>query len=100
MNDPWREVCERHVKAFAQDLSILPPTPNVNETMMRSFFRKHLGPMVEPLPVSALRPFFDAIFVGATFLVESLEPGKTLAYRRLCWLDNKTGQMTFHEHKY
>lgn len=99
MNDPWTEACERHVKAFAEGLLIL-PAPNLDETILRFFFKKHLGPMVETLPVSALRPFLDAVVVSAKFYVGSLERGGTLAYLRQCLLDNKTGKMMFREHKY
>jgi hypothetical protein len=99
MNDPWREVCERHVKDFASLLRIDVP-PRRSGASVKYFFGKLLGPTANQMSPTQLAVFLDALVVVATFNVASNSRAKPLSYTRQCFLDGKSGKVTFREHKY
>lgn len=108
MNDPWREVCERHVHRMALTLGVLSlgsqathPNPEMKDAEIRVFFSRHLGPNVSlgNMPVASLQPFLDEVVVIVQFSVERADK-KGLAYIRQCALDIKNNHMKYYEHKY
>lgn len=108
MNDPWREVCERHIRYMALTLGVLGlgsqaahPNPEMKDAGVQQFFSRYLGPSVtlENTPVASLRPFLDAVVVIVSFSVERTDK-KGLAYIRQCALDIKSDHMEYFEHKY
>jgi hypothetical protein len=108
MNDPWREVCERHIRYMALSLGVLGlgsqathPNPGMKDAGVHQFFSRYLGPSMtlENTPVASLRPFLDAVVVIVSFSVERTDK-KGLAYIRQCALDIKSDHMEYFEHKY
>ncbi len=108
MNDPWREVCERHIRYMAITLGVSSlgsqathPNPAMRDAGVVEFFARYLGPSVtlENTTVSSLRPFLDAVVIIISFSVERTDK-KGLAYIRQCALDIKSDQMKYYEHKY
>lgn len=108
MNDPWRQVCERHVKSMALDLGVLSlgsqaahPNHEMKAWGVHGFFSRYLGPKVslENMPVTSLQPFLDAVVVIVTFSVTGADK-KGLAYLRQCALDIKSNRMKYYEHRY
>jgi hypothetical protein len=111
MNDPWREVCKRHVNHMAQylgvsDLGSQQASANnalassLTEAGIRGFFQSHLGPKVsQDIPLAQFYPFLDALVVIGEFKVLTPDE-KSLAYLRFCQLDIKNDRMTFFEYKY
>lgn len=104
MNEPWREVCKRHVRRIARELGIAglgsqhdaPPIDGLAHT----FFERHLGPTVtREMSVDAFQPFLDALVVIGQFNVTAGDE-KTLANLRYCALDIKNDHVTYFEHIY
>lgn len=103
MDDPWREVCKRHVRRIARELGIAgvgsqqdaPPLDGLAYT----FFERHLGPAVRDMSVDSFHPFLDALVVIGQFNVTTADE-KTLANLRYCALDIKNDRMTYFEHIY
>jgi len=106
LNDPWREVCERHIRRAASDLGVAGlgsqghSANYSNETWRKMFFQKHLGPKatVDETQVDSLQPFLDALVLMGRFAVDGKE--KSPAYLRSCALDIKTDRMMYYEYKY
>jgi hypothetical protein len=106
MNDPWREVCNRHVKDMALFLGvrslgsqIAHPNPEIKASGVHLFFSRYLGPKwsQDDIPVASLQPFIDSMVIIGGYKVEG---GQTLAFLRYCALDIKNGHITYYEHKY
>lgn len=104
MDEPWRKVCQRHVRRIARDLGVAglgsqqgsPPV----EGLARTFFERHLGPTVtRDMSVDSFQPFLDALVVIGQFNVTTADE-KTLANLRYCALDIKNDHMTYFEHIY
>jgi hypothetical protein len=104
IDDPWRKVCERHVRRMAKDLGVselgseqasVPP-----EGPVRAFFKRHLGPTVfRDRSVAPLQAFLDALVVVGQFKVETADR-KRVAHLFSCALNIKNDRMTYFEHKY
>lgn len=106
MNDPWREVCKKHVKEMAVILGVLLPhgeqaSSDMGKTLLRVTAARYLGPMAQSgqVPITSLRDFFDSIVVTGRFPVSGRN-GKGLRYLRQCWLDTRSGRMSYYEHRY
>jgi len=108
MNEPWREVCERHVQIMASLLGVshlgsqvANQHPEIRDREVRGFFSRYLGSggSIETIPVSSLQPFVDAILVSVEFSVERSDK-KGLAYERQCLLDIKSNRIKYYEYKY
>jgi hypothetical protein len=106
MNDPWRDVCKRHVEYMALALGIhslgsqvAHPDPAIKGSGVQVFFSRHLGHKwsQDDIPVAALQPFIDSMVVIGGYKVER---GETLAFLRYCALHINNGHMTYYEHKY
>ena len=104
MDEPWRKVCQRHVRRIARELGVTglgsqqgaPPLDGLAHT----FFERHLGPTVtRDMSVDSFQPFLDALVVIGQFNVTTADE-KTLANLRYCALDIKTDHMTYFEHIY
>jgi hypothetical protein len=104
MDDPWRKVCERHVRRMARDLGVsglgseqaLVP----EEGLVRTFFKRHLGPTVfRDRSMAPFQAFLDALVVIGQFKVEPADR-KRVAHLFSCALNIKNDHMTYFEHKY
>lgn len=95
MNDPWREVCERHIRHMASRMMLtgLVSTSDGLSNRGMLFLQRHLGTMFAEGGSGdevSLQPFMDALVVTGRFF----HPG----YLRSCALDIKTNRMTYHEY--
>ena len=106
MNDPWRDVCKRHVEQMALSLGVrylgsqvAHPDPAIKNSEVQVFFSRYLGPKWsrDDIPVAALQPFIDSMVVIGGYKVEGV---RTLAFLRYCALHINNGHMTYYEHKY
>jgi hypothetical protein len=106
MNDPWRDVCKRHVETMASLLGveglgsqIKHPNPELKASQLHLFFSKYLGPKWSPddMPVASLQPFVDSMVLIGSYWVEGK---RGLAFRRHCALHINNDHMTYQEHKY
>lgn len=104
MDDPWRKVCERHVRRMARDLGISglgsEQASVPEEGVVRAFFKRHLGPTVfRDRSVAPLQAFLDAMVVIGQFKVEAADR-KRVTHLFSCALNIKNDHMTYFEHKY
>lgn len=98
IDDPWRDVCAKHVKRIAGRLW-LPGSGKLWEISARTFFLQLLGPRMpsDDAQLAAYKVFSDSIAVTLTFKVESGDQAKSLKFIGHCFWDNKTGQVSFLE---
>lgn len=100
IDDPWRDVCAKRVKRIAYALG-LPDAKNW-EVSKYGYFPSVLGPRLtaDRAQLDNYRSFSDSIVVGLKIMEESGDRKKPLKHIRECFLDNKTGLVSFREHKY
>lgn len=101
MNDPWREVCERHIRYMASHMMLrgLGSQSAEFSNWQQLFLQRHLGTtFAEAGDADSLQPFMDALVVMGRFYVSATE--KTPRYLRSCALDIKTDRMTYHQYNY
>lgn len=101
IDDPWRDVCAKRVKHIAYNGLGLPYTKNW-ELTKNGYFPSVLGARLtaDSVQLDNYRSFSDSIVVGLKIMVESGDRKKPLKYIRECFFDNKTGLVSFREHKY
>lgn len=102
IDDPWRDVCAKRVKAIAGPGGLWLPDSEAWEITARIFFFPLLGPHIvsDNVNLANYKAFSDSIVVALIFLVESVDGAKPWKFSRQCFWDNKTGQVSFREHKY
>jgi len=94
MNDPWREVCERHIRYMAvyMRLSGTGSQSAGFSTMRELFIVRHLGTTFagDDTQADSLQLFLDALVVMGRFS----SPDRL----RSCALDIKTNRMTYYDY--
>jgi hypothetical protein len=103
MNDPWREVCERHIRYMADHMMLrgLGSQSAGFSNMGKLFLRRHLGTAFadDDTQADSLQPFMDALVVMGRFYSPAATE-KTPAHLRSCALDIKTDRMTYYDYSY
>jgi hypothetical protein len=103
IDDPWRSVCERRLKNLVTFGLRLPYHEEWKQKDFRltalGFFGDFLGPRLasDPAQLTNYKSFSDSIVVILQFFQES---GGKPRFLRQCFWDNKSGQVSFLEHKY
>ena len=101
IDDPWRDVCARRVRDIAGPRGLWLPSSK-ESIILHVFFNHHLGPrsVSHDAQLANYKAFSDSIVVALNFSVESGNRTKPLNFIYQCFLDNKTGQVSFSEYKY
>lgn len=100
IDDPWRDVCAKHVKRIAHRLW-LPASGENWESSARIFFSQLLGPRMpsDDAQLADYKAFSDSITVTLTLEVENEDRAKPLKFIGYCFYDNKAGQVSFLEQR-
>lgn len=102
MDDPWRDVCAKHAKEIAGFRYLDLPNSKTWNPFDQRLISSILGPGIvsDNAQLDRFRAFFDSIVIHLTFkIVDKDNPGH-LKFARDCYLDNKTGRITYHQYKY
>jgi hypothetical protein len=99
IDDPWQDVCAKHLGRIAVRLAL--PHRKYWDTTARGFFLDLLGPRIlsDAAELAAYKVFSDSIAVTRRLIVESGDQAKPLKFIGYCFLDNKTGHVSFLEQK-
>jgi hypothetical protein len=108
MDDPWEQVCERHIRKIAH-LLVLEEAGSIRDksgfndrdslAYRRVFLQRLLGQdlIEDEAKIISLQPFIDAIVVIVKFSV--WKDGK-FSFSRHCARDIKSKRMTYFEYKH
>jgi len=99
MDDLWRPVCAKRATIFYQQFPL--PSKDWDESGKRDVLRRYIGPVVrlEPEKVSeTIGILLDSIVTIVEYNIVAAN-GLPKAVRT-CYLDNKSGKVTYEEHAY
>jgi hypothetical protein len=103
INDPWRDVCKKHLSDLVTFGLRLPYYKEWQEKEFRptalGFFGDFLGSRLtsDQVQLTNYKSFSDSIVAELRLLQVS---GGKPKFLRQCFWDNRTGQVSFREHKY
>jgi hypothetical protein len=99
MDDPWRPICAKRATIFYQQFSL--PSRDWDENSKKELLHRYTGPLIqlEPQKVSeTIALLLDSIVTVVEF--NMVADNGLLKAARVCYLDNKTGKVTYDEHAY
>ena len=102
MADPWREICASTIESFYRWFYFPSSRANGGPDLSLSLLGKYFGDAIwldQTNAKQAIAPFLESIVTSAIFLVAD-QSSKHLKWYRVCAKDNKTGKITFAEHRY